>query len=426
MRFRRVIFLLAAMTIAADVRGQQTEILSLESAYQKALSNSPRFEDESLQGSIHELKLANLSTRFRPAIGVNSQVIYHSEVAEIPIELPGQEAPSVANDQYKVAATVEQLLYDGGLTSRQKSLESARLLYDQQTLEVDLYKIRSRVEDAYFSALMAEAQLRSVDVLAADLQAKLAEVEALVDEGVLTGSNADKIRAELLQVEQERARIASAARASRESLGTLMGEDIMDSSLEIPQYADVEPPGEIGGRPELQQFELAREVIGRQDALGEASRRPSISSFGEVAYGRAPGLNLFETDFKPFFSAGIRMRWKAWDWNQRSRDSEISQLQQEIVSNRESDFIQSIDVLLSSKSQEIDRLREVLQTDDEVIRLRQRILEDTESRLESGLATTTDFIRESNALESARLAKELHKLELAYALARYNTIRGAE
>ena len=120
------------------------------------------------------------------------------------------------------------------------------------------------------------------------------------------------------------------------------------------------------------------------------------------------------------------MQWKAWDWNQRSREAQINHLQQEAVENQAASFVQSIDIMLTRKIYEINHLRDALATDDEVIQLRHRILDDTESRLGSGLATATDFIRESNALEAARLAKELRKLELAYATAQFETIRGAD
>ena len=268
MRLYTAISLIAALALTGDAFGQQAGVLSLEAAYENSIANSPRYGDVELQKSISALRQANLSTRYRPVLGVNSQAIYHSEVAEIPIEVPGQSSPSVANDQYKVAATAEQLLYDGGLTSRQKSLETARLSYERQTIAVDLYRIRSRVEDAFFSALIAEARMQSIEVRATDLRAKLAEVEALVDEGVLTGSNADNLRAELIQVEQERARVESVALASRESLGALMGADLSGIELQIPDSDDSVLIAEIGRRPELRQFELAREVLNRQDELG--------------------------------------------------------------------------------------------------------------------------------------------------------------
>lgn len=412
---------------AGDARSQQQSdsFLDLQTAYELASENAPRNADANLQKAIAELRQRILWTDYLPSVSLGGQAVYYSEVARLPFDLPGQTAPAVANDQYRVGLNIEQILYDGGATGRKISLEKANEGYAVQEAAVSLYSIRNLVEDAYFGVLLAEAAAASIKVRLSDMQSRLDELNALVEEGVLVASEADQLQAEILRLEQEREMSESQVLAARDMLTIVTG-------WEAAQTVQLLVPGDDrtsrlnGERPEIRQFQLAQHVLDQQIKLAGSTRRPHVFSFAEFAYGRSPGLNLFENNFEPFFSVGVRMKWSAWDWKRTSRQQQIFQFNKQLVASRQAEFLQSIDIAVAKKQRDIERLTKAIDSDTQVIELRERILADTASRLQTGLVSAADLIRETNSLESARLAQDIHRLELAYARAQLTTIRGAE
>jgi len=74
----------------------------------------------------------------------------------------------------------------------------------------------------------------------------------------------------------------------------------------------------------------------------------------------------------------------------------------------------------------IERLETALALDDDIIVLRQRIVEETRARFEEAAVTSADYVNRQTELLSARIARALHRVELAEARARLLTTLGLE
>jgi outer membrane protein TolC len=62
--------------------------------------------------------------------------------------------------------------------------------------------------------------------------------------------------------------------------------------------------------------------------------------------------------------------------------------------------------------------------DEEIIGLREQVRAATQAQLDNGVANASDYIREVNAADQARLQKLLHKLQWLQAIVQYQTIAG--
>jgi hypothetical protein len=56
-------------------------------------------------------------------------------------------------------ADVSQLIYDGGATKEQKTLQRLNASVEDQKVEVELYKLRERINQVYLSILYLDEQL---------------------------------------------------------------------------------------------------------------------------------------------------------------------------------------------------------------------------------------------------------------------------
>ena len=74
--------------------------------------------------------------------------------------------------------------------------------------------------------------------------------------------------------------------------------------------------------------------------------------------------------------------------------------------------------------EDIATLEKLMLRDEEIARLQERILEQVSSQLEQGVATSTDYITQSNALAQARLNRQLHELQQQQIKVEYLTLKG--
>jgi outer membrane protein TolC len=83
-------------------------------------------------------------------------------------------------------------------------------------------------------------------------------------------------------------------------------------------------------------------------------------------------------------------------------------------------------VRLSQQLAEIRKWERVLPADAEILSLREEVREATRAQLEHGVATASDFIREVNAADQARIQAIVHKLQLTQAVVQYRTLAGQD
>jgi len=415
--------LLVALLIATA----PADTLTLDAAYRAAEAQYPLRQQIDLREAIATLRVQNLQARYLPSIDLGGQATYYSDVVNLPLEIPGVSFPQPDNDQYKVALSVNQLVYDGGMIAVQKELETIQRDIDQQQVEVESYAVRQQVNNAFLRVLLLEAQLASLATLQEDIDAKLNLVQAQVRGGVALPGQADVLAAERIKVEQQQLEARTNRRATLDVLEVLMDQTLPDDVvLALPDAGIATPLSAMQQRPEYPLFDLNRSRLAAQQTLSARKNRPTVSSFAEAAYGRPPALDFFKTDFKPFYTVGLRVNWNAWDWHTGRRDQEALALQQEMVDAQEATFTQQLSVATQQHLADIKRLQALLQTDEEIIALRQRVVEQAASQLANGVITATDYLTERNAAHQAELTRALHRIQLAQAQVNYLTTIGEQ
>lgn len=437
--------------------------LTLEEAQQLATDRHPLRSQQPVHESIRDLNIRNLNTQYLPDFTVSASAQYQSEVTEIAIPVPGALPPTQPKDRYSLSLNMNQLIWDGGRLSSARDVERSYREMESQSVEVEIYKRRDQVNEAYFNVLITRQRLESTGLLAADVDARLGQVRVRVESGAVLPSQADVLEAGKIHLRQQRSELAAAHRTALEVLSELTGTDLSeDVVLNVPDpliygalQQDDEPnsssrasgggdvasipvnggftgQGSIAGpaaaasaRPEHKLFSLNRETLENREKLTSSQYRPVISGFAQTAYSR-PGLDIFDDSFSPWYMVGVTARWNLWNWNKSSRERQVLHLERKLVDSREAAFEQQISVAERAYLNAISRLTDVMAMDDEIIGLRERIAEQSEHQLLNGSITATEYLSELNALHQARLTKTIHDLELRQARISLATHRGTQ
>jgi outer membrane protein TolC len=413
------------LLLALSLAFVQPDTLSLDWCYREAEAQFPLSREIGLHDEAADHQIKSLQSRYLPQLALRGDATYQSEVPTFDSFPDAFEPPVISHDQYHVTLGAEQLIYDGGLTGAETRLALAEATESQQKVRVELYELRDRVSQAYFNVLLQQAQLATLASFQTDVEARLEMVRSQVEQGVLLRSNADVLEVELLSISQQRVEADKRRRAALDVLSEFVGRPLgSETVLEVPSARAPAVILDPKTRPEYGLFEQTRSTIQERIGLTARANHPRVSAFGDASYGRFPGLNMFENDFTPYYAVGVRLSWKLWDWNANRRRRQALSVQQDIVEARQAAFSKNIQLALKQQIRDVERLEELISRDEEIIALRRRIVQQSESQLKNGVITATEYLLERNAAHRAELTRERHRIQLAQVHAQIRTTIG--
>lgn len=94
---------------------------------------------------------------------------------------------------------------------------------------------------------------------------------------------------------------------------------------------------------------------------------------------------------------------------------------QQVNVNRET-FLFNIRIQEQQLKGQIENIRSQIAHDDEIIRLRENIRRASEKRVESGIETVNEMLRDINAVSEARQQRAIHEVELLQEIHKLKTI----
>jgi outer membrane protein TolC len=416
-RILSVLLILPAMLYA------QSQSLSLQKAYELAEQNYPLIKQRELIKQTSEYSEENLGKGFLPQINLSGQATYQSAVTQVKLPAPGIFIEPLSKDQYRILGDVNQLIYDGGAIKQQKGIQHLSDEVEQQKIEVELYKLKERINQIFLGVLFLDEQLKQVDLVRSDLNNGVTRVEAQINNGVALKSNLNVLKAELLKTDQRAIEIRSSRKGYIDVLSFFINQT-------LPENIRLEKPVVTGSvlindiqRPELKLYSTQEKLLGGQHNMIGSRNKPKASLFFQGGYGR-PSLNLFTNDFDFFYTTGLRLNWSIGGFYTEKREKKIIELNQKSIDIQKEVFLFNTNAQLKQQQSEFDKLQKLIATDNDIIDLRIKVKDAAKAQLENGVITANDYLREVNAEDLARQNLITHQIQLLQAQINYQTISG--
>jgi len=416
----RIVIILLFITNLAFAQQQKVQ---LSDCYESMLNNYPLVNQNDIYNQSSELNMQNLKTKWLPNAELNAQATYQSDVFELDIDIPlTVDLPVMPKDQYKASIDINQLIYDWGRIKSAKQVESANLKVNQQNTQVELNKIKEQINKFYFAILILYRNEEVLEVMLNDLENKEKSVESGVKNGVLLSSDLSALKAEKIKVKQSILEIKNQRFATIDVLAEITGIELAyESEFEIPKY-NIETPDELN-RPEHVLFNYQKDKLDAMSGTVSKQNRPTVFAFTQLGYGK-PGLNMTSQEFDSYYYVGVGLSWKFWDWNNTKREKQILSLNKSLISTQEDSFNKQIQVALKNESAKIKIYKDAIETDKEIIKLREEVSESARFKLDNGVITSTDYITELSKETQAKIAFETHKIQLVQSKVNYLYIKG--
>lgn len=397
------------------------EQLTLQDCYRLVNTNYPLAGQSVLLEKQNAEDLEAIRAEKLPQLDVDAQATYQSDVIEIPI--PNTTIEPLNNDQYRATISANQLIYGGGLINASLKAKSATLKTRQKQVEVNLYQLKTQVNQLYFSILLLQEKKALLTAKKEQLEAKLKEVRSGIEHGTLLPTSDKIFEAELLKIEQQLSEIKLDKISLLQTLSSLIGKDIsLTITLQNPEIiTDLQT--EIK-RPELAFFQLKKEQIETSEQLISKEKAPKLIGFATGGYGN-PGLNMLDNSFQSFYTIGLKLNWKVFDWNANKKQRKSLLIDKDIVDNEVEIFNLNTNIELKQQLSEIEKITAFIQSDLEIIELRKDVLKSAESQLLNGVITASAYITELTNLYEDQNTLSTHKIQLLLARANYNIIKGS-
>lgn len=401
------------------------ETITITQCYEWARSNYPQIHQYGLIDQTERYSLSNAGKAWLPQVSLSAKVTYQSDVTKLPFDadkisavLPGFDIPSLSKDQYQVLAQVDQTIWDGGATHSARALTRAEATANREQLESDLYALNDRVNQLYFGSLLQDELLLQNALLQRDLQVNIDRVKAMMNNGVANQSDLESMEVELLNARQKEIELKASRMAYRQMLGTFINRPLTEQVvLRTP-----EAPGDVLStqinRPELRALDAKSDLIKTQDKQITAGLMPRFGAFVQGGYGR-PGLNMQENSFDAFYVAGVRLSWNLGKLYTLKNDRQKLDVNRQSVEVQRETFLFNTQLQLLQQNTEIRKITDLMRADDKIIRLRSSIKNAAEVKLENGVISVTDLIREINAEDMAKQTAAMHRVQRLMSIYNY-------
>lgn len=415
--------ILMLLITGSSSHGQQLPVLTIEEAYKLARSNYPLTKQRELITKTAQLTIANAAKGYLPVLSMNGQATYQSTVTNFPftIPIPGFSLPKYSKDQYKLYFELDQVIYDGGLIKNQQQVAKTTAAVQEQSMEVELYQLYSRVNDLFFGVLLIDEQLKQNGLLLSDVHNAIDKTKALIANGVAYRSSIDELEAQFLQTEQDSISLMANRKAYVAMLSLFINRSLDEQAIferPIPPVLE-----NVVSRPELLLYEHQKKVYDDQHRLLNLQLLPKLGLFAQGGYGR-PGLNMLSNGFSWYYSGGLKLTWNFGSLYTHKNQLDLLQIGNEVIDSRAETFLFNNGIAQAQQKTVIARYRELLETDDQIVALRLSVKNSANAKLQNGVLSTHDYITVINAENEARQNRVLHETLLLQALFNYKNITG--
>ena len=383
---------------------------TLEECQLAAEANYPLIRHYGLIEKTMELTVSNIRKRWLPQVSATAQATLQSDVTAFPddmVELYRQmdiSMEGMKKEQYRVGIDVQQTVYDGGDIKRRQEVALQN--------RVNIYNVRKRVNEMYFSLLLVDEQIKLNEDLQHVLEGNEKKLASMLKGGTAAESDYQNVRAERLTVLQQLTSLKSQRTALVRMLSTFCGIEMREAvKPAIPEQT--EPF--VNNRPELLAIDAQLRLADSQEKALDAALMPRLGVFAQGYYGY-PGYNLFDDMMSRKFSwngmIGARISWNIGALYTRKNDKAKIQMQRENAEVSRERFVFDNRLEQIQQSENISRYRKLMEEDDEIIALRSSVRKAAESKLSHGIIDVNALLKEINNENRARVQQTMHEIEM--------------
>lgn len=405
------------ISLALIILSSSSWAQTLEECQQAAEKNYPLIKQYGLIAKTTQLTVKNIQKGWLPQLTASAQVTYQSAVTAWPESMQtmyqqmGLNMKGLSKDQYKIGIDLQQTIYDGGAISSQRNIAQKEGKVQEAQTETNLYQVRRRVNEMYFSLLLLNEQIQLNEDVKALLQSSEKKLSAMVKGGTAATSDLDNVRAERLSVEQQNENLKQQKLMLQRMLSVFCGLEVNNTQKPAP----IQIASSVNNRPEIRLYNSQLELTEAKEKALDTQLRPKLGLFAQGFYGY-PGLNMFEDMMNRKWSlngiVGVKLSWNVSALYTHKNDKARLNAQREMIENAREVFLFNNKLEEIQQNENINRYQTMMKSDDEIIVLRTNVRKAAESKLAHGIIDVISLLREINNENAAKTQQSIHEIDM--------------
>jgi outer membrane protein TolC len=410
---------LIALFLLLWSQGQTQRVISLDSCVIWAKANYPLIKQNQLFNEVSALNVRAINESWLPKLTLNVQGVYQSEVVQL--NLPGVNT-HFPHDSYNSSLAIEQTIFDGGITKKQREIEASNLTIEKQKNEIELYKVIDRVNQLYTSVLLGKENIQMLAVFKDNLMNRRKNLIPAIENGLSLSSSLDEIDVEIMKLDQNMIETNQNLESLYRGLSILTGKSIKeDSEFNLVALGDSKKKNV--SRPELILLEQQESLLDNKYSMATKMALPKITLNVAGNYGR-PGPNFINQELRAFGSAGINVRWNISTLYGLSREKSRYELNKDLIQIQREAFLLNTTLTSINYEKQIEAMNELILKDAQIIEKRAAISKVYSTQLDNGKITVSQYLFQLNEEMTAKLNQKIHEIKRMNAQSMYFTTMG--
>ncbi len=394
------IFLLCSIASSGQLR--------LEDCQQLARENYPMIQQYELIELTREYTLSNANKNYLPSLDVT---LIGGVISGFPsFSAPGEGSSSSSDMQLISVVQLNQPIWDGGITKAQKEVVQANSEIEKAELEISLYALEERINNLFFGILLIDEQISQLEILKSSMQINLDRVNIAVENGTAYKSDIDEIQVEMINIDQRMEELRSNRNAYVNVLGAMTGRNIeVSSNFERPVVEDDFLQLE-NNRPELRRFQSQEEMIQAQRQIDRSVLYPKIGLLGFATL-IEPGIDFGASTIDNIFVGGLSLNWSLDGLYRNGNNKKLTELNMQKVAVQKETFLFNNELELTQNRLDLNKYRNLVEQDREILELKTRIKDAYELKYENGISTMSELLNRTNDESAARQNLVIHEIQ---------------
>lgn len=394
--------------------------LTLEACQEKAKANYPLIKQYDLIDKSEEYTLSNAGKAYLPQFSANLIGGYIIKGLP-PLGAPTQESPDKV--QFIGIGQINQTLWDGGATHAQKEIVKIGSDVEQASIDVAFHDLKERVNQLFFGILLLDEQIKQANLLIDNLNRNLNAVKLSNENGVAFSSDVDEVKVEVLKAGQRVTDLTHARQGYARMLALMTGEPgTISVQLVKPTLSDAPVASEIN-RPELNLYRNQNLLVDAELAMKRVGNMPKVGLLG-AGIMIQPGMSFGAEKIQSLAIAGLSVSWNTRSIYQASNNNQLAQIRKDRISSQQETFLFNTNIQLAQQSSDIEKQKDVLTKDREIVALRASIKKAYDVKYQNGMATMNDLLRATSNESDAQASQAVHEIQLLMSLSQYENILG--
>ncbi len=399
--------------------GQETKI-TLDSCVSWAKQHYPLLKQNNAIQEGSAVNIKSINENWFPQLSFMAKANYQSEV--VVFNLPGI-LTHFPHDTYLSTVSLNQTIFDGGQTHKQKEIEHMNADFEVLKNEVELYKLVEQINRLYVTILLSRENLKILNVYKNNIDNRLGNLKSASENGLALQSSMDELEAESLKTDQSIIEAKEELKSIYKTLEFYINRPVSETTqlVEVP-LGGITNGSEIH-RPELKVFDMQKELLDSRYKLTTIYALPKVSLYADMNYGR-PGPNFLNQNLRSFSNAGVMVKWNISSLYGLSREKTKLAINHQMIDIQKEVFLFNLNNNLATQTSQITSIKEVIDKDKSIVEKRHNVTQTASAQLENGKITVTDYLTQLNAELQATLNQKVHEIKLMNAMSTYNATKG--